>query len=84
MPRVKLWEDGRITLPAAIRRKLGWEAGREFQVEINGSAVVIHAIKTLDEVKGIFHEYVRGRKPLSDEEETILMERAVAEQVAHE
>ncbi len=84
MPRAKLSEKGQITLPAAIRRKMGWTAGRELQVEVSESEVVIRSLKTLDELQGIFHEYVRSRKPLSHEEETRLMEQAVAEHVANE
>jgi hypothetical protein len=53
-------------------------------VEIRGSEVVIRPLSIVDRLSGVFHEYVRGREPLSDEEETILMERAVAEQVASE
>ena len=39
---------------------------------------------TLDQPSGILHEYVRGREPLSHEEETRLMEEAVAAHVAAE
>lgn len=84
MPRAKLSEKGQITLPAAIRHKLGWTAGRHLQVEESDGEVIIRPLKTLDQLSGILHECVRGRKPLSDEEETLAYERAVAEQVANE
>ena len=84
MPRVKVSEKGQITLPAALRRKMGWGAGRELHVEVGESEVVIRSLKTVAELRGIFHEYVRGRKPLSDEEETRLMEQAIAEHAANE
>ena len=84
MPRVKVSEKGQITLPAAIRRKMGWGAGRELQVEAGEGEVVIRPLRTVDQLYGIFHECVRGRKPVSHEEETLAYERAVAEHVANE
>ena len=84
MPITTLSEKGQITLPASVRRKLGWTAGRHLQVDESNGEVVIRPIRTIDELSGIFHEAVRGRKPLSIEEETVGYERAVAEHVANE
>ncbi len=84
MPIARLSDKGQITVPAPIRRKLGWKPGRELQVEVADDAITIRPLKSLDELEGIFHDYVRGRSPLSHEEETCLMELAVAEHVANE
>jgi bifunctional DNA-binding transcriptional regulator/antitoxin component of YhaV-PrlF toxin-antitoxin module len=67
-----------------MRRKLGWAPECQLVIEAGEGKVVIHRLKTVEELSGIFHDAVRGRKPLSHEEETRIMEQAVAEQVAAE
>lgn len=63
---------------------MGWTPGRELQVEAGENEVTLRSLKTLDQLDGIFHKYVRGRKQLSWEAQRRAMEQAVAEQVAHE
>ena len=79
---VRLTKKGQITIPAALRRRMGWATGCLFEVQTGEAEVTIHAVRTVDELSGIFHDCVRGRKPLSDEEETLAFERAVAEEAA--
>ena len=55
-----------------------------FEIQTGEGEVILHALRTIDELSGIFHDAVRGRRPLSDEEETLAYEQAVAEQVAAE
>ena len=84
MTSAKVSSKGQITLPAKARRKLGIEPNSRVDVEVRDNEIVIRPLKTIAELDGIFHKYVRGRKPVPWEEERRQMEQAVAEQVARE
>ena len=83
MPKAVISEKGQITLPAAIRRKMGWEAGRELQVEARQEEVVLRPLKTIAELDGIFAEYAQGKR-VSWEDQRRQMEEAVGREVANE
>ncbi len=84
MPKVRISDKGQITLPAAVRKRMGWTPGRELLVEVGEDEITLRALKTLSQLDGIFHKYVQGRKRGSWEAERRAMEQAVAEQVADE
>lgn len=82
MVTVKMSEKGQITLPASVRRELGFSPERRVGVEIRDGEVVLRPLQTISDVAGIFTEAARGKRA-SWETIRRQMERAVAEQVAH-
>ncbi len=84
MTSAKVSSKGQITLPAAARRKLGIEPNSRVDLVVRDNEIVIRPLKTIAELHGIFHKYVRGRKPVPWEKQRRETERAVAEQVARE
>jgi len=74
---------GRITLPAAARRKLGLKPHGKVDVEVRENEIVIRPAKSIRDVAGIFAEAAKGK---TTDWETIRdeMEKAVAEEVANE
>jgi AbrB family looped-hinge helix DNA binding protein len=82
MKHITISPTSRITIPAAIRRQLGWEAGTRLSVEVRGEELVLRRVRPLAELAGIFADYaVPG---MTHERETELMEKAVAKQVMEE
>ncbi len=83
MRTVTVSEKGQITIPAAVRRKIGISSGDELAVEVRDGEVVLSRVRTISEVAGIFREYAEGR---TADWETMRREteEAVARQVADE
>ena len=61
MTKVRISEKGQMTLPAAIRRKLGIAPGTDVELEVREGEVVVRPLKTISEVAGVFRRYTRGK-----------------------
>jgi len=57
MTTIAISSTGRITIPAAIRRQLGWEPGTRLHVLVKGDEIILRRVRTLAELGGIFAEY---------------------------
>jgi AbrB family looped-hinge helix DNA binding protein len=84
MPITKVSSKGQITLPAAMRRKFGIKPNSTVEIIADGDGILVRPTRSISELYGIFHDRVRGRKPLGWEEERRRMEEAVAREVADE
>jgi AbrB family looped-hinge helix DNA binding protein len=84
MPVAKVSNKGQITLPIAARRKLGIAPNSTVEVVTEGNEIVVRPIKSISQLYGVFHEHVRGRKPIGWESERRRMEQAVAQEVVNE
>lgn len=62
MVTVKMSEKGQITLPASVRRELGFSPERRVGVEIRDGEVVLRPLQTISDVAGIFTEAARGKR----------------------
>ena len=83
MTKVRISEKGQMTLPAAVRRKLGIGPGSEVDVQVREGEVVVRPLKTISEVAGVFRRYARG-KAAGWETARRKTQDAVAQEVAHE
>lgn len=83
MATVSVSEKGQITLPAAMRRKLGIGVRSRVEVIERDGELVVRPLKTIRDVEGIFRRYAGGT-PVGWEMERAEAERAVAEEVARE
>jgi AbrB family looped-hinge helix DNA binding protein len=83
MLKTHISERGQITIPASVRRKLGWEEGRELEIALLEGEVVLRPVKSVAQLEGIFHEYA-GRRRVSWDAARQEMEEAVAREVCDE
>ena len=76
-------DKGQITIPAAVRRKLGLKAKSRVEIEVRDNVAVLRPVKSIRELSGILRDYVKGK---TSDWETVRTqaERAVAEQVVRE
>jgi AbrB family looped-hinge helix DNA binding protein len=84
MATAKVSGKGQITLPAGVRRRLGIEPYSTVEIVERDGGILVRPIRSIGELYGIFHEHVRGRKPIGWERERERMEEAVAREVADE
>jgi AbrB family looped-hinge helix DNA binding protein len=84
MAIARVTSRGRITIPAAMRRKLGIEPNSTVEIIAREDAVFIRPTRSISELHGIFQDRVRGREPLGWDEERRRMEETVAREVADE
>lgn len=84
MPVGRVSDKGQLTIPADIRRRQGIAPGSRVEIIERGDELVIRLIQDLRELYGVFHESVRGKRPLSWEEQRAQAEEAVAREVADE
>lgn len=61
MAIIRVSEDGRITIPAAARKKLGIAPGSTVRIDIRETEIAVRPIKSITDVAGIFHEYAEGK-----------------------
>ena len=80
MATAKVSSKGQITLPAEIRRKLDITADSRVEIEVRGKEIVLRRLLTLDELAGIFHDAVEGKKPIPWEVQRDMAEKACAEE----
>ena len=83
MITVTISDKGQITLPSAVRKKLGLAPRRKMEIEVRGNEIVMRPMRSISDLAGIFHERA---KHVTDDWETIRTrtEIAVAEEVARE
>jgi AbrB family looped-hinge helix DNA binding protein len=60
-------DKGQITIPAAVRRKLGLKAKSRVQIEAREDGILIKPVKSVSELYGVFHEYAKGKTTDWDE-----------------
>jgi AbrB family looped-hinge helix DNA binding protein len=84
MASAKVSEKGQITLPAAIRRKLGIAANSRVELTLRDDEIVIRPMKSIGELYGALSACVAGREPIPWDEERRRMEEAVAREVVDE
>jgi len=76
----KVWRDGRVTIPAEIRRELGIEPGSRVELIPTEDGLIIRPLKGVMEVAGSLHKY--AKYPVPDWNEVReATHRAVAEEV---
>jgi AbrB family looped-hinge helix DNA binding protein len=68
-------ERGQISIPSAIRKKLGIKLKSKVSVEVGDNEITIKPVKSISDVEGIFHKYAKGKKASWDKA------RKVAQQV---
>ena len=83
MITAQISDKGQITIPSAVRKKLGLKAKSRVEIEIRDNVAVLRPVKSILELSGILHEYAKG-KPTDWETIITETERIVAEQVARE
>lgn len=84
MPNARVSEKGQITLPSAIRKRLGIKANSQVELVVRDGEVVIRPMKSIGELFGILNEFVKDREPATWDEQRDHMERTVAREVANE
>ena len=50
-------EKGQITIPAAIRRKLGMKPKSRVEVEVADGQIVLRPVASIMDLAGVFHSY---------------------------
>jgi AbrB family looped-hinge helix DNA binding protein len=60
MTTIKISEKGQITLPAAIRKKLGLEPSSLAEIEIRDGGMVIRPLRSVRDVRGSLARFVTG------------------------
>ena len=83
MTTLTISERGQITVPVALRRKLGLASHSQVTVELREGELVLRPVKTISEVAGIFREQARGKRA-SWETVRRQVTEAVAREVADE
>jgi AbrB family looped-hinge helix DNA binding protein len=83
MTTVNISDKGQITVPAAMRRRLGLRAHSRVTLELREDELVLRPVKTISEVAGIFREQARGKRA-SWEKVRRQVTEAVAREVAGE
>ncbi len=58
---LRVSEDGRITIPASARKKLGIEPRSALRVDIGDDRVTIRPIKSVLDVAGVLHDAAEGK-----------------------
>lgn len=74
---------GQITLPSVIRRQTNLLPGMQVQVEVRGAEIVLHPVKSLRELAGIFADRI-GNSKESYESIRAMAEAAFAAEAADE
>jgi AbrB family looped-hinge helix DNA binding protein len=81
MTIARLSNKGQITLPAAVRRKLGLAADSRVEAVVREDEIILRPVRSIAQLHGILHEHAIGREPLGPEQERSLMEEATAREV---
>ena len=79
MTTVNISDKGQITVPAAMRRKLGLASRSRVTLELHDDALIMRPVKTISDVAGIFREQARGKRASWEK-----VRRQVTETVARE
>lgn len=54
-------ERGQVTLPAAVRRRMGIKPGSRMEIVIGEKEIVFRPLRTIADVAGAFHKYTIGK-----------------------
>ena len=84
MPTATVSSKGQITLPSAVRRKLGIEPCSTVEIIECDDGILVRPTRSISDLHGVFREHVCRRKPLGWRQERQRMEEAVAQEVADE
>ncbi len=60
-------EKGQITLPIAVRRKLGIEPGSRLEVGVRGNKIILRRIRSIAELGGILKDRAKPGTTFEDE-----------------
>jgi antitoxin PrlF len=71
-------EKGQVTLPIAVRRRLGIEPGSRLEVGVRGNKIVLRRIRTVAELAGILKD--RAKPGTTWEQERAAAEKSIAEE----
>lgn len=78
MTTIKVSEKGQVTLPAELRRELGFSPRSRLEVEVRDGEMILRRVRTAEELYGIFAEYaIPG---MTHEKERELMMQAVTKE----
>jgi AbrB family looped-hinge helix DNA binding protein len=55
-------ERGQISIPSAIRKKLGIRLKSKVSMEVGDHEITLRPIKSISDVEGIFHKVAKGKK----------------------
>ncbi len=80
---VMVSEKGQITLPSSIRKEAHILPGTRVELELRDNEIILHPIKPLHELYGVFHQDTAETVIDYDQIRELTMER-VAEEIAHE
>lgn len=58
---ISVSQDGRITIPASARKKLGIKPGASVRLDVRENDIAIRPIKSIADVAGILYEYAEGK-----------------------
>ena len=83
MTAVRVSDKGQITLPAEVRRKLGITSKSKMDVEVKDGEIILHPVKSIMDLAGIFHDAARGKSTDWDVIRNETME-AVAREIVDE
>lgn len=83
MKTIPISNKGQITIPAEIRRVANLLPGMRVQVEMRDQEIVLHPVKSLRELAGIFAGRI-GKTHESYESIRGMTERAIAAEVTDE
>jgi antitoxin PrlF len=61
MTSVRVSDKGQVTLPAQIRRRLGIKSRSRLEVEVRNEEIVLHPVKSIMDLAGIFHDAAEGK-----------------------
>jgi AbrB family looped-hinge helix DNA binding protein len=73
-------ERGQISIPAAMRKKLGIKPKSKVSMEIGDHEISIKPLRSISDIEGIFRKHVKGIKAGWDKARETA-ERAVAREV---
>jgi AbrB family looped-hinge helix DNA binding protein len=83
MKTATISDKGQITLPSEIRRQAKLLPGMRVQVEMRDDDIVLHPVKSLRELAGIFADRI-GKTRESYESMRTMTEAAIAAEVVDE
>jgi len=61
MTSVRVSDKGQVTLPAQVRRQLGIKSKSRLEVEVRDDEIVLHPVKSIMDLAGIFHDAAKGK-----------------------
>jgi len=78
MTTIRVSSNGRLTIPAAIRRQRGWEPGTRLRVEERDDGIFLRRLCAVTELRGILRDYAKPGTTWEQEREAA--EQSMAEE----